>query len=461
MGGQRGLDTSSRGVGLSRRAVLLAGLAVAGCGQVGGPRPTIRTISHEDSGDPEADALRAILDRRAKALRDGDERVFLADLDQRNAQLISDQKRLFANLRRFEFANFSYVTDQASQVRENGDNAFKPVLQISQLVTDAGPGGVAPAETFQFNLADQGGRQVVTDIRGLSVETMGDVALGGPLADAPWNFTPLRVIRAGKAWLAGDATVEDLDRYADAARTHQYEVEALWGNRLKFPGYVLFFTRSTENFKKWFSIGRFDNFDAGVEGIEIPLQGVRRNGEVYQGQYAGSRIVVNLTSTGTFGDDPELVMRHELAHAVTSRATTVGNSFLALRASAPQWAVEGFARWVETLNNPERLAFSRYVVRVAVESDHFSGKPPSSKEFYGGANGAFNYDLGASVFRYIESVRDQDTAVEFYARVIAHAESPDSPLVEQPVFDEICRSVLGRRGSAFVEQWADWVRRGA
>ncbi|MGW5364061.1 hypothetical protein [Actinopolymorpha pittospori] len=457
MRGQSDLDTSSRRVALSRRAVLLAGLAFAGCGQV--ERPTIRTISHEESGDPEADALRTILDRRAKALRNADERAFLADLDERNERLIREQKRLFANLRQFEFTNFSYVLDRSTHHQEGGGHLFKPVIQITQLITDTGPGSVAPAETFQFKLTTQGGKRIVTDIRGLSVDSLGDVVLGSPMADAPWNFTALRVIRAGKAWLVGDSSVADLDRYAAAARTHLHEVEAIWGNRLRFPGYVLFFTRNIENFKKWYSIGAFSNFNAAVEGVEIPLQGVRRNGEVYAGQYAGSRIVVSLDGGTTPRDDPEIVMRHELAHAVTARATIVGGSYLSQQASAPQWAVEGFARWVETVDNPERLAFSRYVVRLAVETGNFSGRPPSSKDFYG-EKGAFNYDLGASVYRFIARVRGQDTAVEFYTRVIAHAEEPDSPLTATPAFDEICWDVLGMRRSAFLQRWAEFVRRG-
>lgn len=123
MRGQGDLDTRSRGVALSRRAVLLVGLAVAGCGQV--ERPTIRTISPEESGDPEADALRAILDRRAKAVRNADERAFLADLDERNERLISEQKRLFANLRQFEFTNFSYVLDRSTHLQEGGGHLFK------------------------------------------------------------------------------------------------------------------------------------------------------------------------------------------------------------------------------------------------------------------------------------------------------------------------------------------------
>ncbi|WP_020576190.1 hypothetical protein [Actinopolymorpha alba] len=458
MSGPSGADLASRGVGLSRRALLVAGLAVAGCGQV--ERPTIRTISHESSSDPEAQALQEILDRRAKALRNDDERTFLADLDSRSSGLIAQQKMVFGNLRQLEFTRFAYVTEQASRVSEGTSHVFSRVIQITQLTTDAGPGGVAPAETFEYTLAPRDGKLVITKIRGSNRNTAADLRLNSPMADAPWNFTALRIIRAGKVWLAGDSSVKNLDRYADAAKTHLHEVESLWGNRIKFPGHILFFTRSTESLKNWFGVGLTGDLLSMVEGLEIPLQGVRKDGQMYDGQYAGSRIVVNLRAAERWDDDPELVMRHELAHAVTARATNVAGSSGYLALTAPRWALEGFARWVETVGNPRRMDYVRYVVRVAVASGNFSGKPPGMKEFYG-KNLPFSYDLSASVFAYVDDRKGQDAVVEFYANVIKHAETVDSPLIDKPEFDEICRQVMGVRASVFLQRWATFVRNGA
>jgi hypothetical protein len=448
----------SRGVGLSRRAVLAAGLAIAGCGRV--ERPTIEVIRHESATDPQTAALGEILDRRAKALANDDERTFLADLDERNHRLISKQKRLFANLRQLEFTRFDHVLDRTAHAEEGALLRFTPVIQISQLSTDVQTGGFAPAETFQYTLVPRNDKLVVTEITGLSVHTAEELSVGGPMADAPWNFTPLHIIRAGKVWLAGDDSVTDLDRYATSARTHLREIEALWGDRITFPGHLLFFTRNTQNFQQWYSIGAYGNFDPRIEGVEIPLQGVRKDGEVYSGQYAGSRIVVNLRGADSLHSDPELVMRHELAHAVTSRATSVESGFGRLMTAAPRWAIEGFARWVETVGNPNRLEYLRLVVRYAVVNGMFSGKLPRSNEFYG-ENVAVNYDLGASVFAYVAKVKGQGAAVEFYASVIEHNEISGAQLVATPVFDKICRRVVGVRGSAFLRHWADFVRGGA
>jgi hypothetical protein len=436
--------------------VLSAGLLVAGCGQV--PRPTIRTISREVGGDPVVRGFREILDRRVKAVRNDDERTFLADLDERNDRLVRRQKLLFANLRQFEFTRFDYETERTTHVEEGALIRFVPVVQITQLTTDAGPGGVAPAETFQYTLVPQHDKLLITEIDGVTTDA--EQIAHGPKAYAPWNFTPLQVIRAGKVWLAADSSVTDLDRYAAVAKAHLHDVEVLWGDRTRFPGHLLFFTRNTKNMKKWFSLGSYAGFSSALEGVEIPLQGVRRNGQVYGGQYAGSRIVVNLRVAEAWNDDPELVMRHELAHAVTARATSVAGGSGNLVVSAPRWAMEGFARWVETVDNPTRMDYLRYVVRVAVAAGKFSGKPPRLEDFFS-EDVVFSYDLGASVFVYVEQLKGRDAVVEFYASLVAQSEPADSPLVNEPAFDQICRQVMGIRGAVFLQQWADFVRRGA
>ncbi|MGH3490477.1 MAG: hypothetical protein ACRDP8_21515, partial [Actinopolymorphaceae bacterium] len=165
------------------------GLALTGCGQV--ERPTIKVIRHEGATDPQTQALREILDRRAKALRNDDERTFLADIDERNHRLITEQRKVFANLRQLDFTRFDYVLDRTAHVEEGRLVRFKPVIQITQLTADVQTGGFAPAETFQYSLVPRGGKLVIAEIMGLTVHTAQELSLDGPMADAPWNFTPL------------------------------------------------------------------------------------------------------------------------------------------------------------------------------------------------------------------------------------------------------------------------------
>lgn len=441
----------------SRRSVLLAGLALAGCGH---PRPTIQGEADHTSGQPSTQALQAILDRRGAALRHKDETAWLADLDPSNDQLVQHQKMVFANLRQFTFSNFRYVTEHAIGSQDNdGSYVVFPVVQVTQLPTDAGPGGVAPAESFRYRLASKGNKLVITEILPVTQANAEALGLSTPLANAPWNITALKVIRAGDVWLAGDDSVPNLEHFAGAAQAQVQKVEALWGKRLRFPGYLLFFTRSKDNFAAWYDFGKADDFSADVEGVEVPLTGVRTNGQLYDNQYAGARIVVNLASTALGGDTPDVVMRHELTHAVTARATAVSMGGLGGVLSAPTWAVEGFARWMETLEFGSAKSGVRAEVASAVASGRFTGKLPTTEAFYR-SDASLHYALGATVFEFVERNKGRDAAVEFYARVVDNNDVEGSPFTESSAFQDICQNVVGVPSAAFLQQWAGFVRRG-
>ncbi|HEY2673026.1 MAG TPA: hypothetical protein VGJ07_22040 [Rugosimonospora sp.] len=441
----------------SRRAVLLTGLALAGCSH---PPPTIQGEADDDtSGRPDR-ALQTILDRRSAALQHNDEKTWLADLDSASDALVRQQKMVFANLRQFTFSNFRYLAEHATVDQEkDGSYTIYPVVQVTQLPSDAGPGGVAPAESFRYRVAHKANKLVVTEILPVTEANIEALGVDTPLANAPWNTTALKVIRAGDVWLAGDDSVPDLGHFASASQAQVQKIEALWGQRLRFPGYVLFFTKSKDNFATWYDFGKATNFSADVEGVEMPLTGVRTNGELYDNQYAGARIVVNLTSTALGGDTPELVMRHELTHAVTSRATAVSMGGFAGVLSAPTWAVEGFARWMETLEFDSSKSGVRSSVAYAVANGKFTGKLPATDSFYKG-DASLNYDLGATVFEFVDRNKGRDAAVELYARVVSNNDLEGSPFTESPAFNDACQHVLGVSSATFLQQWAGFVRRG-
>ncbi|MGW4502220.1 hypothetical protein ACWENR_26880 [Micromonospora sp. NPDC004336] len=436
--------------GWSRRALLLTtGLAVAGCGRQ--ERPTLRDEGDQSTGGPTREALQSLLDRRAEALRAGDEAAFLADLDQSDGNLVRGQKLLFDNLRKLKLATFGYLARQAIGTPEGEVHRFMPVHEVVQLDADAGPGGVAPAASFRYSVAVRDGRLTIVEILPVTRENANELGTHGLPGDAPWHLSPLTVQHVDNACLIGDASVPDLQRYADATRGEVRHVESLWGDRLRFPGHVLFLTRDEANFKRWYGLGGVGNFTPDVEGFQVPQYGVRQNGDVYQEQYAGSRVVVNLRTIANFGDDPRRVIRHELAHSVGSRTTALSSAGWVL--GAPTWAVEGFARWVERIDE-------RPYVRSRVAAGAFHGTMPASKGFYGPAS-RFNYALSATVFSFVERSRDRAAAVEFYASVVKYTDTEGDPLVRTPIFSAVCERVLGVTGGEFTRQWAAFVRNGA
>ncbi|MCW6004780.1 hypothetical protein K1W54_09300 [Micromonospora sp. CPCC 205371] len=390
------------GVRWSRRSVLLAGgLLIAGCG--GPDRPVIESEEYK-SDYSNYNSLRKILERRAKALTEKDEEGYLADLDRSNEELIRREKLLFANLRQFDFADFRYVLSGITEQPVGKTFVFGPVIRTAKLTADAGPGDVAPAETFQYKLRKQGDRLVVGDIVAATTdEDRQKLRLVGPLADAPWHTDELRVVKvSGKVWLAGDRTATDLDRYASLAERELREVEKLWGGRTSFPGHVLFFTRAPANMRRWFNLGSAGNFNPDNLGYQIPLYGVRKGGGFYQNQFAASRIVVNLAAIEAHDSQPANTIRHELTHAVTARAQLTDGGWT----RPPTWAIEGFARYTETIGSPERASRIRDVVAAGVRAGKFKGTTPPSDTFYG-KDIIFNYVLGSTVFSLAEQRRDR------------------------------------------------------
>ena len=57
-------------------------------------------------------------------------------------------------------------------------------------------------------------------------------------------------------------------------------------------------------------------------------------------------------------------------------------------------------------------------------------------------------------------MKDKPTAVEFYAQLIENTETREKSITETPIFDKICRDVMGVRGPVFLAQSADFVREG-
>ena len=439
------------GAGWSRRALLAGcglagGLALAGCAEKA--RPKILDQGAQAVSAPTARSLKQILDRRAKAMEQGDERAFLADLDENNAELIQQQKMFFANLRQFKPKTFRYITNFFNDGKEEkGIYRFAPVHEVVQLEADDGPGGVSPAATFQILAVQRGDKLVITELTRLTRANSEKLDIRGLPATAPWYTTPLTVKRSDNVWLVGDASVTDLDRYAATAGAEARSLEQLWGSRTRFPGYVLFFTNDDKNFATWFDVGNASNFLPTIEGFQVPQFGVRQNGDVYTEQYAGSRILVNLKQIASFDDTPQRVMRHEMAHAVSSRVNRPGNDWLL---GPPRWAIEGLATWVEGENGQWH--------REAATS--FKGRLPTTADFYG-KDRRHNYAVSSTVFAYVERIKGREAAVEFYESVVQYNDMEGESVVDLPVFKAICTRVLGMSPTDFKQRWATFVRTGA
>lgn len=432
----------------------MAALAASACAPE--PPPLIEGADNLSSGGAEGHHLQQILDRRAKAQLDGDEEAYLADLDSSNQELIAREKMVFANLRQFALADVRFITSRAlpRPLGEGTDRyAFQPVIKVVKLTADDGPAGVlGPGEAYEYVLAKQGEKWVIADAVPLSGQEALQANVGR--SNSPWNVSPLHVVKSGNVWLAADDTV-DLDPFVAPAKEQARSVEAMWGKRKRFPGHVLFFSNDRETLRTWYDLG--DSAEK-FEGVQIPLFGVTRDGNQYNDVTYATRMVIFLPNIQKFSDDPTVVMRHEMVHAVTSRAVDYGNG---VDEGAPRWAIEGFARYIEVDGDPGRHAGEVALAADALRSGRLKAPPlPDSEKFYEDKTIGENYAVGYSVFAFVEQAKGKETAIEFYAETVKFTEPFGQDLVETPAFDGICQRVTGMSSSQLLSRWADYVRAG-
>ncbi|GAB3427383.1 hypothetical protein [Flindersiella endophytica] len=445
-------------LGLLLPAAGLAGMAgTAGCAPQ--PPPLIEGAADADDGVPDVDDLQALLDRRAKAQLAKDENAYLANLDTQNQAMLDREKLVFANLEQFALADVRFLTGRilaGGQADEKDPNRFRfgPVIKVVKLTADAGPKAVlGPGEAYDYVLTKQGDGWQIADIVPITGDAAANARVG--TASSPWNLTPLTVLTAGNIWLAADDSVDDLERYAKAAKSEARTVEAMWGKRAHFPGHVLFFSRNKENLTKWYDLGdASDHF----EGVQKPLFGVTKDGDQYTSQTYASRMVIFLSAIEQYSDDPALVMRHELTHAVTSRAADPGDGIY----PPPRWAVEGFARYIEVRGNAERQRNERFAAANGLRTGRLKDKLPRSDKFYSGSadNVSFNYAIGYTVFAYVAQAKGHEKAVAFYAEIVKFTEPFGQQLVETPAFDGICDRILGMSSATLLRQWRSYVLAG-
>ena len=62
--------------------------------------------------DADKQAIRTLLDDRARAVEDGDEQAFLATVDPTDDDLVAEQRTLFANLTQLPVASVDYALDK-------------------------------------------------------------------------------------------------------------------------------------------------------------------------------------------------------------------------------------------------------------------------------------------------------------------------------------------------------------
>ncbi|MCH8612663.1 hypothetical protein [Arsenicicoccus dermatophilus] len=282
--------------------------------------------------------LQELLDRRAAAVRSGDEAGWLAPLDRSRPELIARQRSWWQGLRLLPMSTFTLrpAGGQPSAGALPGRTSVGPVE-----VTVVGEWGLTGHDARPAHL-----------LRTLVVRRTDDgwqVLDDRPATDvrSPLDLDGLAARTTPAGAVLGNASATRMDEVAALLPEAQRIVDGVWGPSTTRPVVVL---PATE--------GEFAAL-AGRAGT--PVRGVAAvtYGELERGQVSrGDKVIINPVAWERLGEQGRrIVLTHELVHRAIRTTTTH---------PVPQWLSEGYAVWVgyHGLHVDRRAATPELLARV-------------------------------------------------------------------------------------------------
>lgn len=312
---------------LSAALVASLGLGVltacSGTSSSGAPAVPLRPARSAAPAAP--DVVRGLdraLDRRASAVRTGDERAFDAGLAASRPAFVSAQHTYFANLAQLPLARFGYRLHPAEVVRD-GD-AYWAVVDVRLQLAGYDASPVTRPDRFLFvPVPHHPGRFVLASTTDARWERRNHVD------PQPWDTGPIEV-RTGPGVLGifDAASVADAGPIVDSVVSGIAAVAGLvpypWSRS------VVVYALSDDAV-----LARVDDLPgadpASLDGVAFAVTASPAGGPV-----ASTRIVLNPRMVGRDGPERDRLVRHELTHVAVGSHDD----------RAPVWLGEGLAEWV-------------------------------------------------------------------------------------------------------------------
>ncbi|ADB32795.1 hypothetical protein Kfla_3740 [Kribbella flavida DSM 17836] len=284
-------------------------------------------------------AVDTVLLRRARAVRTGNEQLFLADVDPADAKLRQEQRVLFANLVEIGFTEIGY--SQAEErfdpvvVREHGPSTYLVRVLMRYQIPKVDHDPVTTELGYTF--VSRGGRWILTDDDDL------DDDLGPTAHREPWDLGRIEVRRTPRVLaIVEKGDTERARAIVAEANEALGQVAAYWPRR--WQGSVLIAALDDTEVRD----ARFADEDiesaasAGSTFSSLPGQ------DTADGTVAGAYIVVNPKERDRID---EILLSHEITHVATAD----------LGGYEPLWLAEGAAEYVswrgiEAVSGPGEVA---------------------------------------------------------------------------------------------------------
>ncbi|MEU4743472.1 hypothetical protein AB0G02_23830 [Actinosynnema sp. NPDC023658] len=402
----------------------LAGLTAA----VVPASPSAPAAAADPTSSARADAVRSLLERRARALLERDEPAFTADLDpQADPAFRQRQRDLFRNLAAVPLAEWTYElageADLSTLRLPASDEAWAPDVRLSYRLSgvDVEPSGQGMAYLF----TRRGDRWYLNSDTALE-------PLGKRTWRGPWDFGPCHVVSGTGGFVlshpGGEVLAARVLAELDGAVTAVTEV---WGQAWSRQVAVVV-PASADEMVALVGPGFATGAIAGVAVADRvdPTTHTAR----------GQRVVLNPDSAGVLSPlSLRVLLRHEITH-IAARGETVDG--------APMWVLEGFADYVGYRRSDVPPAKAAPLLAAQVRQ----GLPtalPSDADFRGGAM-ELAYQQAWSLNLYLASSLGEPGLVGLYRRLAR---------VRASEVDDVLLEVTGEDSAALVRGWQDFLRR--
>jgi hypothetical protein len=349
-------------------------------------------------------AVDAVLARRAAAVLKGDLKGFMAPVDPKQAELVTRQRLLFTNLRKFGFGTLQYFTADMfpaapALVEKFGDTAFSTRVMMRYQITGLDP---RPVQTdLGYTFVPRGGAWVLVDDSG------NDDLLTEAGHRQAWDFEEVALVRRGKVVVVVDKREAALGtKIGLAAEKAVKSVRKHWKRPWNGAVLVVAMPQVRVMSTLW-TAGSGDGWTIAAKAVTL-FEGEQMGKPV--GRPIGSRIVVNPELRKRLDKD---LLVHEMTHVATA---TLGTN-------APIWAVEGMAEYVRcrSIEDDPHWSVDPYRKRVRTKYLPKLKSLPTTATFDGDADLA--YGTSWWIVEYLADKLGEKKLATLYTDLSVHGES--------------------------------------
>jgi hypothetical protein len=406
---------------------LVLGLVLAGCSE---PEDQSPPDSGSATGSVSAAEAQALLDARSAAVRSGDLEAFVATLDPTNDDLLTRQRRYFANLQRLPVRTLRYTvlkSDWPAELRAKTWTKFVSVPQVRVATQLAGYDAVPVSRIsgFAFTRID-GEPVIVSELTGNGRQFPGS-------SPAPWDLVRIHVRKDGTSLeLYDDTTWPKSAEIGATVRRGISEVRE--GLPFSWDGRVVVYVFGDKKV-----LNSFEGVPGGninhLGAMTFPMYAVLGQPEV-----AGIRFTLLPSSVRAGQPFLDRITRHELTHVALGDRDD----------GAPIWFAEGIAEYLAARSIPDD---QRRIATVAVNRARkgVDGMPTSAS--FNGPDQAWNYALSWMACDYIAATQGEPRLWEL---MDALAAGDGTSQAEQ---DAVLQRVLGYDGTKLAIEAAHRILR--